>query len=323
MGDFALVTTAEGLDMSLDSDDLAEDEGLTTAALLSLGCHRRAEDGDQLPSGDDRRGWFGDELLAPDLDQIGSREWLLERSKATEDQPRRLREFTLEALDWMLEDAVVDELLVEVERGDDGLLYREITFLRAGSDPAVIRPDDPGQPTYVTIEETMTKITPFRAYLEDGGSREAAVDGSSTPAHFDLVPGAGEIMRVDRIVLTMELGAAAAMDEFADLGSALSNGLLLKALWDPDGESPNTELADFLGDYAVTSNRELAEVAEVEFGNGVDGTYALAATFDLRDHDIRLDGDKSAYLRLTVQDDLSSLGSFRAFVVGAREDILS
>ncbi|MEM7522166.1 MAG: phage GP46 family protein [Pseudomonadota bacterium] len=72
-------------DLAIGPDgDLAADQALRTSALVTLGTDRRAEDSDVLPLNEtDRRGWWADELFAPDLppaqQRIGSRLWLLDQ----------------------------------------------------------------------------------------------------------------------------------------------------------------------------------------------------------------------------------------------------
>lgn len=112
VGDLALQWTSTGdgaglLDMVFENDDLATDEGLRTAVILSLFTDRRANDDDPLPSGDDdKRGWWGDEFQETEGDRIGSRLWLLDRGKLTNTELRRAEQYAREALAWLLEDRV-------------------------------------------------------------------------------------------------------------------------------------------------------------------------------------------------------------------------
>src|SRR5512143_214117 len=114
LGDLALVWSVEtnNADLSLIDSDVASDQGLLTAVLLSLFLDRRAEDDDIPPSGDarDRRGWWADEFLEPEGDKIGSRLWLLDRSKIVGETTKRADEYAREALAWMLSDRVVSRI---------------------------------------------------------------------------------------------------------------------------------------------------------------------------------------------------------------------
>ncbi len=130
-GDFAFVTGIQ---------DLESDAGLETAVIISLFTDRRARVDDPLPDLDnpDRRGWWGD-LALPEVegDQIGSRLWLLERAKTTEDVLVRAKEYTEEALAWMTEDGVAEKVEVESERqgpvGSDVLAISGKIFKPDGS----------------------------------------------------------------------------------------------------------------------------------------------------------------------------------------------
>jgi phage gp46-like protein len=98
LADLALVWgSSGGGDVALVDSDLASDHGLTTAVLLSLFTDRRAEDDDTPPSGDDsdRRGWWADEFAEVEGDKIGSRLWLLDRSKRTADVALRAEQYAV------------------------------------------------------------------------------------------------------------------------------------------------------------------------------------------------------------------------------------
>lgn len=139
VGDIYLVWEAGTIDLSMRKDDVAEDLGLRTACLLSLFTDRRAEDDDPLPALDnDRRGWWADEFALVPGDKIGSRLWLLDRSKRTGDIPRRAEELVREALQWMLEDRVAERIDVVVETREVALLI-QVTLFRPQRDPVTFR----------------------------------------------------------------------------------------------------------------------------------------------------------------------------------------
>lgn len=136
MGDIALQWSldAGGADLLIENDDLASDEGLRTAVLLSLFTDRRANDDDVLPGeDDDRRGWWADEFLQVEGDRMGSRLWLLDRSKRTADVVPRAEQFAREALAWLLEDRVA--AAVDVTATADGIVLRlDVTITRPTGD---------------------------------------------------------------------------------------------------------------------------------------------------------------------------------------------
>lgn len=105
-------------DLSPTDNDLENEDGLETAVLLSLFVDRRANDDDELPDIEgSKRGWWGDQVKPViEGDQIGSRLWLLERSKTLEEVLPEAKELAMESLLWMIEDGVAAKVEIEVER---------------------------------------------------------------------------------------------------------------------------------------------------------------------------------------------------------------
>ena len=116
MTDIALAFADDALfaDIALEGGDLATDDGLRTAVIISLFTDAPARADDPLPQdGADRRGWWGDAGNDDVNDRTGSRLWLLERAKATSVTATRAREYAQEALDWMVADGVAASVSVE------------------------------------------------------------------------------------------------------------------------------------------------------------------------------------------------------------------
>ena len=107
--------------------DLAGDDGLGTAVIISLFTDRR--DPELEEAGEPPRGSWIDGL-APDGDEMGSLLWTLDRAKNTVDVPVRAEEFSRDALAWMVDDAVARAVEVTAERfGRYGLsLCVEVTL---------------------------------------------------------------------------------------------------------------------------------------------------------------------------------------------------
>ena len=94
-------------DLAIDGADLAADDGLETAVIISLFTDRRVEE-DELPAGEtDRRGYWGDDLNEEPGDLTGSKLWLLSREKETPEVLVRAEEYSLEALEWLVTDGHV------------------------------------------------------------------------------------------------------------------------------------------------------------------------------------------------------------------------
>lgn len=118
MSDLTIHTLGEP-DLTVTANDLAVDDGLRGAVLLSLFCDARAEPGDILPAGDsDRRGWWGSEFGGP----VGSRLWLLSRAKLTADALKRAEIYARESLDWMLTERVASAVKVTASQSNGQLV---------------------------------------------------------------------------------------------------------------------------------------------------------------------------------------------------------
>lgn len=140
MGDIALVWNDATMhaDIDIGEADLITDEGLETAAYISLFSDRRAELGEDLPIGEtNRRGWWGD--TDPEIagDMIGSRLWLLNREKHIPEVITRANEYARECLQWMIDDRVakrVDVSVTAVPYGQQFGLSIEGTIYRPNGD---------------------------------------------------------------------------------------------------------------------------------------------------------------------------------------------
>lgn len=124
-------------DISVADGALVEGADLRNAVVLSLFCDRRAEDDDALPDvTGSRRGWWGDALTGR---RIGSRLWLLSREKQLREVVNRAREYAQEALQWLIDDGVVDDLVVEAEIVAAGMLGLAVRIFRPGENPEIYR----------------------------------------------------------------------------------------------------------------------------------------------------------------------------------------
>lgn len=103
-----------GADLALQGFDLAVDDGLETAVILSLFSDARARDDDKLPPGHvDRRGWWAEAYLPEENDEFGSRLWLLRSSKQLQASLNEARQIAEEALAWLVADGVASKVEVE------------------------------------------------------------------------------------------------------------------------------------------------------------------------------------------------------------------
>lgn len=119
---------ARAYDLALEAGDLAADETLQTAVLLSLYTDRRAHPSDALPDGStDRRGCWSDAYSAR---PAGSRLWLIDREKELGTVLRRAREYGEESLAWIVEDGIADDVEVDAQHLRRGVLQLLVTIRR-------------------------------------------------------------------------------------------------------------------------------------------------------------------------------------------------
>ena len=116
MADIALIWNAAlgEADLQIVNGDLQVDEGLQTAAIVSLFSDALAQPGDEIPDGtSDRRGWWGDMPVDPAEtdatalpDYIGSGLWLLDRALQTDATLVKAQGYGAASLQWMRDDNV-------------------------------------------------------------------------------------------------------------------------------------------------------------------------------------------------------------------------
>ena len=134
MSDIRLAWDGMGADCDIKLADLEREDGIESAAILSLMLDARARDGDALPdslpsAGGDRRGWWADSV-APEAegDRTGSRLWLLSREKTLPEVLNRARDYAEEALAWMVEDGVATSVSVTADMPRKGLLALSVVI---------------------------------------------------------------------------------------------------------------------------------------------------------------------------------------------------
>lgn len=130
MSDVKLIIKDRCFELDLTKGDLTKDDGLETAVAISLFTDQRVSS-DELPSGEtSKRGWFGDLFPEVDQDKIGSKLWLLERSKRVTETLRKFEDYCREALQWLIEDGVSDSITVTASYDENFHLSCEIKISR-------------------------------------------------------------------------------------------------------------------------------------------------------------------------------------------------
>lgn len=113
-------------------------EPLVRAVIISLFAWRRAKHDDILP-GNNKFGWWGDTYPQVLNDQIGSRIWLLLRSKLTDETIAAAKEYAEESLQWLVDDGAAAGVSVISERQGLDMLALGVTITRGDKTALNIR----------------------------------------------------------------------------------------------------------------------------------------------------------------------------------------
>ena len=125
----------------------------------------------------------------------------------------------------------------------------------------------------------------------------------AAPISHVVMPEAGKVWQIHRIIIAMTHTAAATDDKFGSI-NALTNGVVLRAnIGGQNGSFTNWKTnGDIILDmYDVTYSDKA--------GSSLFGTSARGS-FNRIDATVRLDGDNGDFLEILVQDDITGLSSF-------------
>lgn len=120
--DIALARQDDGsYDISLDGNgDLAQTADIDTAIYMSLLTDKRAA-ASEVPLPQNRRGWWGN-IFNTDPDyEIGSKLWLLEQSRGTQDTLNKAQQYVVDCLQWLITDKYVKGIAVNAELVANGI----------------------------------------------------------------------------------------------------------------------------------------------------------------------------------------------------------
>lgn len=125
-----------------DSGDIDRSRRLLEWLLNSLSCHGRAteEDAAALEPAASLGGWWGAAVAGEALTgRWGSRLWTLRRAKLVPSTLTRLRELTLEALQWFIDDGIATEVTAEAARVDGRMARLDIVIRRGDETLIAVR----------------------------------------------------------------------------------------------------------------------------------------------------------------------------------------
>lgn len=129
MTDLLLDWQTTGADLKLADGDLATDETLVTAVMVSLFTDGRAELDDLPPGESSRRGWWGDTAD----DRIGSLLWLDRREKQIPEVAAKVARHCRGSLEWLVDAGIVERVEVDAEFTAPGLLAVTIELVRGSA----------------------------------------------------------------------------------------------------------------------------------------------------------------------------------------------
>lgn len=135
MVDIRMIVEDGIADIVVLDGDLEADDTLRTAVLISLFTDTRAGDEEDIPDGgEDRRGWWAQERLEPEIGEpFGSLLWLLERSKVTNENLALAEEFSQNALEWLITQEIADAVDSTASRLDGTIVLLEVTITRGSA----------------------------------------------------------------------------------------------------------------------------------------------------------------------------------------------
>lgn len=136
MTDYALVLDDNGeIDIEFLNGDVAPDDGLETAVLISLFSDNRATE-DMIPAIDrdgDLRGYWGDVRPQVSGDTTGSLLWVLRRAKQLNQVLADAREYAQRSLEWLVSDGVAQSVVVNTSYPTRGWMLLEVIIYRPQS----------------------------------------------------------------------------------------------------------------------------------------------------------------------------------------------
>lgn len=118
-------------DLVIENGDLKADNGLETAALISLFTDKRIIES-QLPlNTDNKKGWWADLISEPIEDEIGSRLWVIETNgKVNADAVIDMKIFIQEAFQWAIDDGLAKSVIASSERIENNRIEGSVNILR-------------------------------------------------------------------------------------------------------------------------------------------------------------------------------------------------
>lgn len=131
--DIALTKSSVGYyDISIYNGDFLKTQGFDTAILITLMAERRASSS-EVPVPENRRGWWGNPLIGFSDFEIGSKMWLLEQARMTQNVRNLAITYTRNAFQWFIDDSYLDNIIITANFDNEKKMTININFIRFNS----------------------------------------------------------------------------------------------------------------------------------------------------------------------------------------------
>ena len=152
------------------------------------------------------------------------------------------------------------------------------------------------------------------------GTTNANGDYSGTQGEFFVLPPAGIVYRIRRLLVCIEDANGFRAEKYGSLAGALTNGIQMEV---HDG---STQIIDFLAGATVKTNAAWGAYSfdvELKTWGAGDEILLVRWTFGRAGVPIRLVGDSTQRLRVLLNDDLTGLIAHLLTVQGYIEELFS
>ena len=122
--DILLEKNTQGLyDIQFENGDLKSDDSFDTSINITLFTDRRADESEQ-PNAEYRRGWWGNLFSSVEDFEIGSKLWLLDQERATDNTLYNGVSHLQNAFQWYVDDGHLQEVQVSGVLGQSNIDFK-------------------------------------------------------------------------------------------------------------------------------------------------------------------------------------------------------
>ena len=119
---------ATGLfDLTIKNGDFALVDSFDTSIIVSLFSDQRA-DASEVPASESRRGWWGDQFGDDPTFRSGSKLWLLDQARNTQETLNSAIDFSSDSLQWFIDENHIENIEITGESTSTGITLKEIFF---------------------------------------------------------------------------------------------------------------------------------------------------------------------------------------------------